>query len=162
MAVIYGGISTLPKTISGLQIWLDANDSTTLFDSDVGGNIVVSDNATIGRWEDKSGNNFHVTQSNVSFRPVLRTRIRNNRNVLRWDGATSLRSLSSVNLSDNWSNLTCFAVIQKFSNGENSFGRVWERGTVIQRTYTAFGSGLAVTVSNSTSVKSTISISNNI
>ena len=45
MAVTYGTSpdkSIFPKTIGGLSLWLDANDSNTLFDSDTGGNIVTS------------------------------------------------------------------------------------------------------------------------
>lgn len=149
-----------PRSIIGLQVWFDANDTSTLFDSDVGGNVVTSDNATIGRWEDKSGNNFHATQSTASFRPVLKTGIRNGRNVLRWDGVTSLRSMHTVNLADNWSNLTCFAVIQRFSNGEFSFGRVWERGNG-QRQYLVGGGGLQVRITSNQANTNSFSFPNN-
>lgn len=84
MAVIYGGIPTLPKTIPGLQLWLDAN--VGLFDNTIGGNLVTSDSASVGRWEDQSGNGRHISQSILGSRPILKTRQQNDRNILRFDG----------------------------------------------------------------------------
>lgn len=84
MAVIYGGIPTLPKTIPGLQLWLDAN--VGLFDNTIGGNLVTSDSASVGRWEDQSENGRHISQSTLGSRPILKTRQQNNRNILRFDG----------------------------------------------------------------------------
>jgi len=84
MAVIYGGISTLPKTISGLQIWLDAN--VGLFNNTIGGNLVTSDSASVARWEDQSGNGRHISQSVSESRPILKTLVQNGKNILRFDG----------------------------------------------------------------------------
>jgi hypothetical protein len=88
MAVVYGATpakSMFPKTIPGLKIWLDANDGSTLFDSSVGGNIITSNGAAIGRWEDKSGNNKHATQSSAGVRPTLSLNLQNNLNLIRFD-----------------------------------------------------------------------------
>ena len=99
MAVTYGTSpdkSIFPKTIGGLSLWLDANDSNTLFDSDTGGNIVTSDSASVGRWQDKSGNNRHLTQSIQTDRPLLKTLIKNKKNILRFDGSSDFLRLDSA------------------------------------------------------------------
>ena len=59
-----------PATISGLQLWLDAADSSTLFDAITGGNLVTTEGAAVARWADKSGNNRHAIQSVVNNRPT--------------------------------------------------------------------------------------------
>ena len=76
-----------PATISGLQLWLDAADSSTLFDATAGGNLVTTDGSAVARWADKSGNNRHATQGTANARPLLKTSVKNGRNVLRFDGA---------------------------------------------------------------------------
>jgi hypothetical protein len=57
------------ETISGLQLWLDASDSSTLFDATTGGSLVAADGA-VARWQDKSGNARHATQATSGFRPT--------------------------------------------------------------------------------------------
>lgn len=100
MAVIYGPVPNLPKTISGLTLWLDANDTSSLFDSDTGGNIITTDGTAVGRWQDKSGNNYHATQSSASLRALFKRSVINNRNTLRFDGTddyyTGLSSALSI------------------------------------------------------------------
>ena len=98
MAVTYGtspAKSIFPKTIPGLKIWLDANDGSTLFDSDVGGNIITSNGSTIGRWEDKSGNGKHVTQSSAGVRPTFATNIQNKLNSIRFNGTKYFSSIDT-------------------------------------------------------------------
>lgn len=75
-----------PRNISNLSLWLDADDVTTLFDSDTGGNVITTDGTAVGRWEDKSGNNYHATQSSASLRAIFKRSIRNNKNTVRFDG----------------------------------------------------------------------------
>jgi hypothetical protein len=60
-----------PSSIDGLDLWLDASDSSTLFDATTGGST-PADDGTVARWEDKSGNNNHATQSTVADRPLRR------------------------------------------------------------------------------------------
>jgi hypothetical protein len=55
-----------PAQLSGLQLWLDANDSQTFYDSVSGGSLTVND-GTVARWQDKSGNNRHATQSSTGL-----------------------------------------------------------------------------------------------
>ena len=47
-----------PKSISGLQLWLDAADSST-----------ITGTTSVSQWNDKSGNARHVSQASAALRP---------------------------------------------------------------------------------------------
>ena len=49
-----GGTSPF-RNDSNLKLWLDASDSSTIFDATAGGSNNLVDGASIARWEDKSG-----------------------------------------------------------------------------------------------------------
>jgi hypothetical protein len=108
MGVTYGtspAKSIFPKTISGLTLWLDGNDNNTLFDNNTGGNIVTADGTAVGRWQDKSGNNYHATQSSANLRAIFKRSIRNNKNTVRFDGVDDFYTgLSSALLGANLTN----------------------------------------------------------
>ena len=61
-----------PTEITGLQLWLDASDASTLYDATTGGSLVAADGA-VARWEDKSGNARHFTQGTSANRPARKT-----------------------------------------------------------------------------------------
>jgi len=63
----------------GLQLWLDASDSST----------VILNAGAIERWEDKSGNSYHATQATAAKRPVLNATALNGRPAVRFDGSTN-------------------------------------------------------------------------
>jgi hypothetical protein len=75
-----------PTSLAGLTGWWDASDSDTLFDASSGGSLSSADGA-VGRWEDKSGNGRHFTQSVSGSRPVRKTSIQNGRDAIRLDGS---------------------------------------------------------------------------
>src|SRR5687768_8105823 len=54
----------------GLQLWLDAADSNTLFQDTAGPGVTPANNGDpVGVWRDKSGNNFHaIVNSNSAAR----------------------------------------------------------------------------------------------
>lgn len=81
-----------PASISGLQLWLDADDGGTLYDSTSGGSVVTTNGAAVARWQDKSGNNNHYTQTTANARPVLQTSSLNSKNGLLWDGSNDFMS----------------------------------------------------------------------
>jgi hypothetical protein len=85
----------LPSDIAGLQLWLDASDSTTLFDTTSGGSLVVADGG-VAQWQDKSGNLRHATQATSGSRPQRKTSIRNSMDVLRFDGTNDSLSISGA------------------------------------------------------------------
>jgi len=82
-------------------LWLDGSDSATLFDATTGGSAVVADGA-IARWEDKSGNARHVTQSTSGQRPLRKTTIQNSLDIVRFDGSND-RLTRAAFLTDNFS-----------------------------------------------------------
>lgn len=62
---------------SGIQLWLDANDASSLFQDDAGTTAVSSDGDPVGYWGDKSGNGNHVTQSASGNKPAYRPSVSN-------------------------------------------------------------------------------------
>lgn len=74
-----------PKLVPGLRLWLDANDSTSLYDSVSGGNNVVAD-SSIARWEDISGENNHAIQNDSDKRPLRKVSSRNSKDTVLFDG----------------------------------------------------------------------------
>jgi hypothetical protein len=74
-----------PSDVSGLAIWLDAADDTTLFDATSGGSLPAN-NGDVHRWEDKSGNGRHFTRA-TSGRPTRVTSAVNSKDAVRFVGA---------------------------------------------------------------------------
>jgi hypothetical protein len=109
-----------PNLISGLQLWLDAADSSTLFDATVGGSLVTADGAAVARWADKSGNNRHATQGTTNSRPLLRTNVKNGRNVLRFDGSNDWLQGDFPSVSV----YSAFAVIKRNGSHSNPYNNV--------------------------------------
>lgn len=62
----------VPTSIAGLQLWLDAADSSTLYDATSGGSLVAAD-GSIARWVDKSGQGNHAIQATSGSQPTRRT-----------------------------------------------------------------------------------------
>lgn len=89
-----------PKDISGLEIWLDASDSATLFDASSGGSLPAN-NVDIRRWEDKSGNNRHFTKSSGGV-PNRQTSVVNSRDAVRFRGVseTLIRTNGTLSASN--------------------------------------------------------------
>ncbi len=54
-----------PTDFSDLVLWLDANDSATLFNDTACTNTITAD-TDVQCWQDKSGNNNHVTQATAA------------------------------------------------------------------------------------------------
>lgn len=79
--------------ITGLQLWLDASDSATLFDATTSGSAVAADGG-VARWEDKSGNGRHFTQSTAGNRPTRKTADINGLDCLRFDGTNDILTRS--------------------------------------------------------------------
>lgn len=103
-----------PSDISGLILWLDADDSTTLF-QDLAMTIpAVLDSDVVGGWADKSGNANHATQATTARKPLLKLVIQNGRDVVRFDGTDDFLSLAVVllSISDAAQPYTCFVVVK--------------------------------------------------
>ena len=66
------GAAFLPSNISGLQLWLDANDTSTLF-QDAAKTTAAGNGDVVGAWADKSGQGNDATQATTSLKPILDT-----------------------------------------------------------------------------------------
>lgn len=124
-----------PRSISGLALWLDAADSSTLYTTDAGPVTAVSspldiagcalwldasDTATIthaggavSEWRDKSSGGRHHTASG-SARPTTGTRTQNGLNVIDFDGANNLLTgnAASLTMFQNVPHAAVFVVIK--------------------------------------------------
>ena len=116
-----------PRRTSGLFQWFDASDRATLFDATSGGSAVADDGG-VARWEDKSGNGYHLTQGTAGNRPTLRAAIRNGRSVLEYDGANS--NLVSASITNELNALSVFAVLLADTVGQNNLGSIWATNAV--------------------------------
>jgi hypothetical protein len=101
---------------SGLQLWLDASDAQTLYDATSGGSLVAADGG-VARWEDKSGNARHATQSTSANRPARKTAVQGGKDVLRFDGTNDFFSLPSLTTTSSYDS---FFVFRRTSQGIHS------------------------------------------
>ena len=90
--------SELPVT-ANLELWLDANDSST----------ITLNGSTVSQWDDKSGNDYHVSQGTASNQPTLTSSVLNSKNVLRFDGGDYLTNASATPVGGS-TNRTIFVV----------------------------------------------------
>jgi hypothetical protein len=74
--VIGGGSITDPTDIANLALWLDGSDATTMYTTagsqpfGLGTTLITPGNgAAVGCWTDKSGNDYHMNNSNNGRRP---------------------------------------------------------------------------------------------
>ena len=88
-------------------LWLDAADTSTFYDATTGGSLVAN-NGAIARWEDKSGNARHATESTSGNRPLRVDAVQNARPVVRFDGTDD-----------------CLRIISPFLQATNTFTISW-------------------------------------
>lgn len=84
------GTASLPNISSGgdLVLWLDATDTCSIITETPISNVVQE-------WQDKSGNEYHASQSTSSKRPLSETRTSNNgNNVVDFAGNDALTTTS--------------------------------------------------------------------
>jgi len=91
-----------PEQIA-MVLWLDASDASTITES--GGSV--------SQWDDKSGEDNHVSQATGSKQPTTGSRTQNGLNVLDFDNASgdTLRNTSPSGLS--LSDIDIFAVVKR-------------------------------------------------
>lgn len=89
-----------PRSITGLALWLDASDSSTLFQDAAATTPATATNDPVGAWLDKSGNGRHATQSTGANRPKANAAGMNGSRSVQFSGGNSellsLGNLSSV------------------------------------------------------------------
>ena len=109
--------STAPDDISGLVLWLKADEITGLSDGD-----------GVSSWPDSSAENNDASQANAPDRPTYETNELNGLPVVRFDGAWAYMTVAYDAGLALTGNITCFAVASwdNFSSGDHE--TVWAFG----------------------------------
>lgn len=110
---------------AGLQLWLDASEPSTLFDDTTGGSLVAADGG-VARWEDKSGNGRHATQSTSDDRPLRKTSVQGGKDVLRFDGTSDFMTIPSSTAAFKFlhdGDSTVFLVVKTGTSANPGHGR---------------------------------------
>ena len=81
---------TAPTEFSGLQVWLDASDTTRLFQLSGGTTAVAANLDPVGYWGDKSGNARHFT--NIGGSATTRPTWVSSLSTVRFDGSNDYLS----------------------------------------------------------------------
>lgn len=130
------GFLTIPSAIIGPRdlwtpaqlspvLWLKPSDPSTLFNEVSGGSLPGVD-GTVARLEDKSGNNFHATQSTLGNRPIRKVAELNGKDTLRFDGLND--RMTGLDPLANSSNFTLMSTRKggiPFCRGRDGFGGGW-------------------------------------
>jgi hypothetical protein len=85
-------------------VWLDASDSSTLFQDASATTPASLENDPIGCWKDKSGNNRHYTGSSTA-RPLLAIAKHNGKNSIYFDGVDDFLGIASGGFVNNNSSI---------------------------------------------------------
>ena len=118
-------IVALSGVDAGLQLWLDASDANTLYDATTGGSLVAA-NGGVARWEDKSGNARHFTQSESTKRPQRKTAQQNGLDTLLFDGSNDSLTGSDF-LDGDVGGITAFVVLKR--NATDATHEILTKGT---------------------------------
>lgn len=144
-----------PEDIAGLLYWFDTSVAGSLWQDEAGTTPAVADAAILARWDDQSGNNYHLTSPSTSGGgannvPTLRTNIINGKPIIRMDGTDDfLMKPSGVVIGG--SEITVIVVAKRVAFINNNEGLMSLAGTGV----TDFGNatGLAVGASDTTDLQ---------
>lgn len=114
-----------PSELTGLQLWLDADDATTITES----------SGSVSQWDDKSGNGNHATQSTASAQPTYGTRFINGKNTLDFAGDDFLESGFAPALDRT------IAIVSAYDSTSGTKISVGARQTTDERSYIGLNSG---------------------
>jgi hypothetical protein len=117
-----------PKSISGLALWLDAADGSTLFQNSDGTTPATATSDPVGYWRDKSGNNRHATQATAGSRPTLGSQ--NGRKALVANGTSHEMALTNAgDVVRNKPGATMIAVLVPNTVASIRTAAFWSVGT---------------------------------
>ena len=94
-----------PSMIS-TALWLDAADAST----------ITTVSSAVSQWNDKSGNNRNVSQSNNSFRPTYTSSGLNGKGVVSFSGTGSSDDYLDLETSGRFSNHRTLAIVYQDSS----------------------------------------------
>lgn len=95
MALGRGGVAPFTPLSLAPLVWFDASDASTLFTDSALTTPATADGDAVGGWKDKSGNGYHATQASGPNKAQLKTAIQNGRNVVRFNGTSSVLDTAS-------------------------------------------------------------------
>lgn len=115
---------TFPSSITGLQLWLDASDSST----------ITLTGSRVSGWADKSSNAHAFTQTTDANRPTVASAAMNGLDVLRWatDRDCRLFGPAHSSLFGVASTFSIFVAYQNRVSGNRTFLSGYEP-TILQR-----------------------------
>lgn len=107
----------VPSDVSGLRLWLDASDASTITQS--GG--------AVSQWNDKSGNGFNAAMSVPSIRPLYNATGFNGYPAITWNNTSTCAMDVGITINTEYSIFAAFrqntgASYQRVINGVSSFG----------------------------------------
>lgn len=88
--------STAPNTVSGLTMWIDASQPSTLFINSGDGSPVSADGDQVGIAASSASIARCLGQSSAGARPLYKTGIQNGKSVLRFDGSNDVMLLYAL------------------------------------------------------------------
>jgi hypothetical protein len=94
-------IQYLPKSISGLKVWLDADDKSTLYQDDALTTPVAADGDVVGGWRDKATVANKAVQATAAKRPLYKTAIQNGKAGVLFDGLNDYVQWATTPLLNN-------------------------------------------------------------
>lgn len=125
-------ISNYIASMANLKMWLDANDSTTLFGDSNCTTTTLTANA-VACWKDKSTNGYNLTQTTGSAQPLLTSGGMNSKPVLRFDGTNdTLTRTASTPIGSGDDTYTVIAAWKTTIN--NTSQVIWEQNSTPTQT----------------------------
>ena len=101
-----------PNSIEGLNCWYDAN--VGLYSAASGGTLVTTNGASVFRWEDQSGNGYHLTK-NLASAPTLVTNALNGLRGVSFNGTNQMLE-ETTNTAGNLASLQLYVfIVYKFT-----------------------------------------------
>jgi hypothetical protein len=136
LAAKWGRLSTLPSThpyrsvlpstplfapplLSGLTLWLDAADRTTLFQDSGGTQPITAQGQSIGLWRDKSSRGYLMTVPSGRSAPTY------GQNVINTTGTNALWSTTNFELTGNAKLTLFFVFASSVASGFNTSCAAW-------------------------------------
>jgi len=111
---VFGG-KDIPKSISGLKFWLDAEDKSTLYQDNALTTPVAADGDVVGGWRDKATGVNKASQATANQKPLYKTAIQNGKAGILFDGANDRLSLTTNPALDGA--VTAIVVMTVVENG---------------------------------------------
>jgi hypothetical protein len=108
-----------PPLLSGLTLWLDAADRTTLFQDSGGTQPVTTVGQSIGLWRDKSSRGYLMTVPSGRSAPTY------GQNVINTSGTNALWSTTNFELTGNAKLTLFFVFASSVASGFNTSCAAW-------------------------------------